>query len=221
MVPDDGLSREAKRDTRRKAMLAAAHDLFVEKGFEATTLSDVVRRSGGSLATLYEMFENKPGLLRALVSERCAVISDTIDRAILAHQPPREALTEIAGRMFDTILNPDSTALLKAALAQPDLGPQLYQAGPATGQAKIAEYLAIQAEEGVMTIDDPIEAAQMFFQIMFGHFHQRMMFGVPVELGEAQKKRHFERTLAAFFKIYGNERSHALLPAQPSGGDTT
>lgn len=203
---------EGKREIRRQAILAAAHDIFVEKGYEATTLSDVVRRSGGSLATLYELFENKPGLLRALVSERCARMTDTIDRAISSHAPPRQALSEIADHMFDKILDPESTALFRAALAQSDLGRQLYEAGPAVGQAKVAEYLALQADEGVMTIDDPAEASEMFFQMMFGHFHQRLMFGMPVELDAAQRSAYFERVLAAFFKIYA--------PAQHAPGLT-
>lgn len=194
--------REKKRELRRQAILAAARALFLERGYEATTLNDVVRRSGGSLATLYEMFENKPGLLRAMVNEHCSVISDAIDRAISAHQPPREALWAITEHMFDNIIDPQARALLKAALAQPDLARQLYAAGPATGQAKVAEYLSLQAKEGVMDIEDPVQASQIFFQMMFGHFQEQILFGVPVELSQEEQVRHFERMLIAFFKIY-------------------
>jgi AcrR family transcriptional regulator len=202
---------------RRQAILAAAHELFVEKGYEATTLSDVVRRSGGSLATLYDMFENKPGLLRSLVEERCSLVSDTIDRAASSHQPPREALREIAAQMFDTIIDPGSVALCKAALVQPDLGRQLYEAGPATGHAKLAEYLALQAKEGSMNIDDPAAAAQIFFQMMFGHFFQQLVFGLPIQIRPEERVRHFDYVLAAFFNIYGCTpgSSSRAAPAEP------
>ena len=196
---------ERKRESRREAILAAAHELFLEKGFDATTLSDIVGRSGGSLATLYELFEGKPGLLRALVSDRCSQISDTIDQAVSSHKPPREALRDIATYMFDKIIDTGSIALLKAALAQPELGHRLYEAGPANGQAKVAEYLALQSKNHVLSINDPVFAAQLFFQMMFGHFHQQMLFGVPVTLTAADKARHFDKVLAAFFKIYGPE----------------
>jgi hypothetical protein len=46
-------------------------------------------------------------------------------------------------------------------------------------------------------------AAQMFFQMMFGHFHQMLLFGLPVTLSKAGKARHFDTVMAAFFKIYG------------------
>ena len=195
--------RESKREARREAILQAAHDLFLEKGYEATTLGDVVRRSGGSLATLYELFENKPGLLRALVTTKCGAMAQRIDDVVSAKRAPREALREIADFMFDKIVCPDSTALFKAALAQPDLGPQLYRAGPETGQAKVAEFLALKAQEGSLAIDDPHEAAGMFHQMMFGHFHQKLIFGLPVALTPEEKARHIDRVLTAFFKMYG------------------
>jgi len=204
---------ERKRGIRREAILAAAFELFLEKGYDATTLSDIVGRSGGSLATLYEMFEGKPGLLRALVSDRCSQISDTIDQAVNSHKAPRQALREIAEYMFDKIIDPNGIALFKAALAQPELGRKLYEAGPANGQAKVAEYLAIQSKDGHLNIDDPTFAAQLFFQMMFGHFHQQLLFGVPVTLTATDKAHHFDKVLTAYFKIYGPTPAKAARKA--------
>jgi AcrR family transcriptional regulator len=151
------------------------------------------------------MFENKPGLLRALVNDRCSRVQETIERAVSSQRPPREALREIAESMFEKIVDPKAAALLKAALAQPDLGHQLYAAGPALGQARVAEYLARKAEEGALNVEDPASAAQMFFQMMFGHFHQQLLFGVPLNLTSEAKAKHFDTVLDAFFKIYGVE----------------
>ena len=194
---------ETRREVRKQAILTAAHDLFLEKGYEATTLGDVVRRSGGSLATLYELFENKPGLLRALVTARCTRINEAIDNAVALHLPPREALRGISEHMFDKILDPQAASLFKAALAQPDLGPQLYQAGPAAAQEHVAEYLREQAAEGVLEVDDPQTASQFFFQLMFGHFHHKLIFGMEVVLTPDEKAAHIERVLTAFLRIYG------------------
>ena len=51
-------------------MIEAAESLFLEQGYDATSLAAVVKRSGGSLATLYELFGNKQGLLRAIIELR-------------------------------------------------------------------------------------------------------------------------------------------------------
>ena len=38
---------------RRHAFLLAAREVFLEQGYEEASVNDVVRRAGGSLATLY------------------------------------------------------------------------------------------------------------------------------------------------------------------------
>lgn len=50
-------------------MIAAARDLFVERGFAATKLEDVARRAGVSVGLPYVYFENKAGLFKAVVRE--------------------------------------------------------------------------------------------------------------------------------------------------------
>ena len=60
----------ADLDRRRRAIIEAARSLFVEQGYERTTLSEIVDRAGGSLATVYKLFGNKDGLLEAAVFER-------------------------------------------------------------------------------------------------------------------------------------------------------
>src|SRR3546814_5445337 len=54
------------RERRHEAILDAAEALFIEQGYDRTSLAEIVRRSGGSLATLYELFGNKQGLLHAI-----------------------------------------------------------------------------------------------------------------------------------------------------------
>ena len=44
---------ERRKDARPQELLAAALDLFVERGFASTRLEDVARRAGVSKGTLY------------------------------------------------------------------------------------------------------------------------------------------------------------------------
>src|SRR5262245_3793367 len=60
-----GYTFPSRGEARRQAMLQAAGELFLEHGFEGTSVSDVVKRSGGSLATLYAWFGSKEGLFEA------------------------------------------------------------------------------------------------------------------------------------------------------------
>jgi AcrR family transcriptional regulator len=58
---------ERRKDARPQELLAAAIDLFVERGFASTRLEDVARRAGVSKGTLYLYYENKEELFKAVV----------------------------------------------------------------------------------------------------------------------------------------------------------
>jgi AcrR family transcriptional regulator len=56
-----------RKDARPQELLAAALDLFVERGFAATRLDDVAAQAGVSKGTLYLYFTNKEDLFKAVV----------------------------------------------------------------------------------------------------------------------------------------------------------
>jgi len=60
---------ERRKDARPQELLAAALDLFVERGYAATRLDEVAARAGVSKGTLYLYFENKEELFKAVVRE--------------------------------------------------------------------------------------------------------------------------------------------------------
>lgn len=61
--------RERRKDARPGELLAAALDLFVEKGFAATRAEEVAKRAGVSKGTLFLYFASKEDLFKAVVRE--------------------------------------------------------------------------------------------------------------------------------------------------------
>lgn len=59
--------RAAKAAATRRAVLAAARELFVQQGYAATSMADVAARAGVNLDTVYAAVGRKPTVLRALV----------------------------------------------------------------------------------------------------------------------------------------------------------
>jgi AcrR family transcriptional regulator len=55
--------RDQFHDERRRAIVAAARDLFLKKGFEATGMLDIARKAGLASGTLYNYFASKTALL--------------------------------------------------------------------------------------------------------------------------------------------------------------
>lgn len=60
---------ERRKEARPAELLAAALDLFVEKGYAGTRLDDVAARAGVSKGTLYLYFANKEDLFKAVARE--------------------------------------------------------------------------------------------------------------------------------------------------------
>ena len=62
--------RERTKASNRAAILAAAGDAFATRGYGATTVRDIVRRTDLASGTFYNYFTDKETVFRALVEER-------------------------------------------------------------------------------------------------------------------------------------------------------
>jgi len=58
---------ERRKEARPQELLAAALDIFVERGFAAARLEDVAARAGVSKGTLYLYFDSKESLFKSVV----------------------------------------------------------------------------------------------------------------------------------------------------------
>jgi len=61
--------RQRRKQARPAELMAAALELFVEKGFAGTRLEDVAARAGVSKGTLYLYFGSKEALFKAVIQE--------------------------------------------------------------------------------------------------------------------------------------------------------
>ncbi|MDG5748437.1 TetR/AcrR family transcriptional regulator [Qipengyuania sp. XHP0207] len=105
-------------DRRRRALIEAARQLFVEQGYEKTTLSEIVDRAGGSLATVYKLFGNKDGLLEAAVFERTSSGDDIVRQAINEGGDPAKILHCIAASFDAHFLDAETVALVRIVIAR-------------------------------------------------------------------------------------------------------
>src|SRR5712664_342432 len=60
---------QRRKDARPEEIVAAALDVFVERGFAAARLEDVARRAGVTKGTVYLYFESKEALFKAVVRQ--------------------------------------------------------------------------------------------------------------------------------------------------------
>ena len=63
--------REREKLRQRQEMLAAALDLFSQKGYHNVSMQEVAEKAEFAIGTLYKFFPNKEDLYKAMVLEQC------------------------------------------------------------------------------------------------------------------------------------------------------
>ncbi len=89
---------------KAEAILAAALDLFVERGFHGTSVPSVAQRAGVAAGTIYHYFASKEALVNALFKRWKMEISARVVVGFPHDSPPREQFRTVWERMADFAL---------------------------------------------------------------------------------------------------------------------
>lgn len=191
---------------RRRAMLEAASTLFLEKGFENTSLSDIVEQSKGSRSTLYKYFENKEGLLRAMVED----MADDIWRDVTAGELPadedKEAwLTALGIKFLRACLAPRAIALFRILVSDghrvADATAHCFDTGPRTLKELFSERLApLFPEEDRRTRK---RKASIFLGCVMGDLHFRLVLGLTHRIPRKEMEEQVRTAVKIF--LYGTK----------------
>lgn len=92
-APTASRPRRADAERNRTRILAAASDLFAERGLDAS-MPELAERAGVGVGTVYRAFPDKEHLLGAVMAERFRWLTGEIERAIEA-QDPWAAFTDV------------------------------------------------------------------------------------------------------------------------------
>lgn len=154
----------------RQTIIDAAYELFVEEGFQATTLDKVVQRAKISKLSIYRHFENKEALFSAAIVARCRQFAPL---AVLEGEGSAEDHLMAAGSsLLRTLLSPDVRSVEAMILAdktnQESLSKVHYEAGPAYVIAQIEALLRRLHAKGLLKVPDPLRSARLFAALFKG-----------------------------------------------------
>ncbi len=185
-------------------MLCAAEMLFLEQGYQNTTLAAVVQKSGGSLATLYEHFGNKQGLLRAIMTRMANEIRPPTPNSAPSLSSRSEQLHVFARALYAHMTAPRTIALarmvLSEALRDPEFARSVYDEIHSTAVDDLADAFTQWHQQGEAVIDAPRAAAELFLTMLASDTQMRALCtGVADEPSHAELTwrlniflRHFE-----------------------------
>ena len=188
--------------SKREAILEAAARVFFESGYADASMDEIARQAGVSKQTVYSHFGAKDALFGAFIRDNCERLLEPISAPDIRARGPGAALTSIARRYLDLILEPHAMALFRTILAEsgrfPELAKTFYRSGPLIAIDNLADYLAAMDGEGVLRVSDPRLAARLFFGMLREDFYFRLLLGC----GDFPEKNEVERTVSQAVDVF-------------------
>jgi AcrR family transcriptional regulator len=114
-------ARKGGKAATQEAILVAATQLFMERGYEGTTVADVAERAGVSRATVFWHFSDKGGLFREAFVRLFAPFRDSLANDFHDLPPPKRLHEQLgAAELFARQHGHELAAFLRWAFESPD-----------------------------------------------------------------------------------------------------
>jgi len=166
----DGGYHERIKNEKRTAVIRAAMELFLEQGYERTSLQQIGKRADVSTATLFKRFPTKAALFEAMVEDFWAVPPPCPEKAL--SEDPAVGLRKMGMSYAMLLRSPDMQAIyrliISEALRFPDLGRPVYERAKGPFLKRLEDYLSTQAAAGRLTIDKVETASNQFLAVITG-----------------------------------------------------
>lgn len=172
---------------KRRAIMAAAAELFMAEGYAAVSMDAVARTAGVSKATLYAHFPGKEALFESIIADGCAQMRQRADTLLASHGLPlRQALVELGLHWLRFLLRPQVRALHRVVIAEavrfPALARAFYTAGPQAMQLWLTGWMAGEQAHGRLRQDtDTARAAELFLTLLRGDLFVRATLALVAE----------------------------------------
>lgn len=157
---------ETPSEPKREQILAGARQVFLARGFAASSMGEIARAAEVSKGTLYVYFDSKTALFHALIDEQKRNTAERLTEFDPDDHDVDAVLTTFARRFISALTAPGHIALVRMVIGAstefPELSRAFFDSGPAYGAKRLAAYLAAQNAEGVLRVDDPEDAAWRF-----------------------------------------------------------
>ncbi|NVJ97837.1 MAG: TetR/AcrR family transcriptional regulator [Alphaproteobacteria bacterium] len=200
-------SRGRPRDVEKNmAIIDAASMLFLEKGFDGTSMDEVAKRAGVSKQTVYSHFSSKEQLFAESI--HITIEKYFPDQALQGMQTHtlETDLTAVAAKFATLLMSKDAMAMHRVLVSAAPRGPQLatifWEAGPAEMIVKLSAFLQKWVDAGELVIDDLEKAGAHLIALLKGKYHFEMSIGLYDTLDEAAFNAHVADAVDCFLKLY-------------------
>lgn len=202
---------EGRSDQKRRAILAAAREVFLTHGYPAASMDEIAARADVSKMTVYKHFSDKRGLF-------VAVFTSAIQEAEETSRPVLDQLGEsadlerdlraFARQHISLVTQPHLVRLRRMVIAEANRFPEIAQAwhrsGPERGHAKLAAQIDRLVERGLLDVADSLLAAQnLNYLILSVPLNEALFTPRDRPYNRRQLQRYADEAVRVFMAAYG------------------
>lgn len=192
-------------DENRTAILTAATALFVESGYDRTSLARVAEQAGVSKATLFKQFPTKASLFEATV----LAVGQTPERVVTAPPPGdlHAGLLALGWEYAELLTHPRTADLIRLLIAEahrlPELRERTFDFGTLPALDALGRYLRAEQDTGSVKVDAPEIAATQFLGMIASAIFWPRLVHANWSIDDEETRRTVEEAVRTIVARYG------------------
>jgi len=201
-------SKPVNRLPKDQAILAAAMELFLGRGYASTTMDAVAEAAGFTKQTVYAYFPSKDALFTQMIVYLC-------------ERPSRYKAPKYSGRvtfskllyahgsaLLSLITQPDVLATTRLVISEsgrhPEIAKFYYESGTQRLVQATTQFLDECNAKKLAHIPNTQSAASYFLAMLKGQYYVRLILGVKPSPSQKSKDAHVLETVRMFEKLYAS-----------------
>jgi len=202
---------EGRSARKRRAIVEAAAGLFLDHGYQGTSMDEIAALAAVSKQTVYKNFSDKEQLFSDVVlgaAARADEFIQALPRVLAGADDLRAGLQALARQYLATVMQPRLLQLRRLIISEagrfPDLARPYYQRVPDRVMDALATQLGELARCGLLRAGDPhVAASHLAFLILGPPLDRAMFLGTGHEVSAAELDRRADDAVDVFLAAYG------------------
>ena len=164
----------------------AATEVFLEKGFAATSVDEIASRAKASKLTFYNHFGNKEKLFEAIVMRLNSTMFEGFVNALEADVPMEQALYSFVKQLAEMLYTDQAVKLVRVLHGEAARFPQLAEIFDRAGPRRA----------------DAVPAADHLIHMALGEAFRRVLLGLSSTPSPKEVESRIEKVLKVFMLAY-------------------
>ena len=191
---------------RRLAILGAAFDVLMERGYAGASTLEIARRAKVSKRELYAEFGSKSGILEALIASTSARMQVPLSQADFTDRAGFVAVLSAYGTAaLSELTSPHVIAVNRLAAAEatrsPELGKLLDRRGRDANRRALIALMEKAQAAGVLAAGDPAVPSGQFFYLLTSDLLLRLVLGVAKAPTAPEIRRRVDAAVDAVLRL--------------------